>query len=440
MKIINWSELDGAARTQALQRPAAATSDNIAAAVRVIVQMVQAGGEQALFDLTEKYDGVRLRALRADAAEIAAGCAMVPAALRAAIDTAAANIEKFHAAQKPRDYTLETMPGVQCSQLWRPLGCAGLYVPGGTAPLFSTVLMLGIPAQIAGCAARVLCTPPQKDGGINPAILYAAQRCGIETIYKIGGAQAIAAMAYGLGGVPKADKVFGPGNAYVTAAKQWVAQDPSGAAIDMPAGPSEVMVLADGGADARFIAADLLSQAEHGRDSQVFCCVTDAALAQDIQQAVDAQLADLPRKDIAAEALAQSRIVVVGDMKEAIGIANGYGPEHLIVQCAGAEEIVPHIRNAGSVFVGAWTPEVVGDYASGTNHVLPTYGAARAIGGLGVASFMKSMTVQQLSREGLAALGPVVATLAEAEQLSAHGRAVTIRLSAEGEKPCAKRA
>jgi histidinol dehydrogenase len=430
LKIIQWNLLDDVARRASLQRPVQQQDGKIKSAVAAIIQQVRQDDDIALRALTKQYDDVQIDALAATAEEIADAVATVPQKLRAAIDQAAANIRAFHIPQLPRGYSLETMPGVRCTQEWRAIETVGLYVPGGSAPLFSTVLMLAIPAEIAGCGRRILCTPPQRDGSINPAILYAAQKCGVTDIYKVGGAQAIAAMAYGTASVPKTDKIFGPGNAYVTAAKQMVAQDQAGATIDMPAGPSEVMVIADKTARASFIAADLLSQAEHGADSQVLCVVTDSLLADAVQQAVAQQLENLPRRTVATAALQQSRIIIVDDVTVAVAVANAYAPEHLILQCDAAENIMPQIRHAGSVFIGALTPEAMGDYASGTNHVLPTYGAARSCGGLGVPSFMKSMTVQQISKVGVEQLGPTVAIMAAAEQLEAHQRAVLLRMVA----------
>ncbi|MEM7278534.1 MAG: histidinol dehydrogenase, partial [Pseudomonadota bacterium] len=346
-----------------------------------------------------------------------------------AIDLAIANVRKFHQAQQTQALRIETAPGVVCERLSRPIDSVGLYVPAGSAPLPSAAIMLGVPALIAGCPEIVLASPPRKDGTLDPTVLAVAKRLGIGTIVKAGGAQAIAALAYGTNSVPRCCKLFGPGNSFVTAAKILVASDPDGAAIDMPAGPSELMVLADAGANPKFVAADLLSQAEHGPDSQVILITTDQATATATVEQVKVQCLTLERSDIATAALKGSRCIVVKSRAAAIEIANAYAPEHLIIQMQQARSVLPTIRNAGSVFLGPWTPESVGDYCSGTNHVLPTYGFARAYSGLGLNDFCRQMTVQELSAEGLRNIGPAAITLADAEGLGAHARAVEFRLA-----------
>jgi histidinol dehydrogenase len=425
-----WKNLSRAQRTAALQRPAQTAQPAISAAVRAIVAAVRRDGDAALRRLTSKFDGVALSALRVSAGELAAAKAALRPADRAALRTAARNIRTFHAAQRTGDLRVETQSGMVCEKTTRPINRVGLYVPGGSAPLPSTALMLGVPSQLAGCTVRVLCTPPDRTGRVNPWILCAAQLCGITEIYKVGGAQAIAALAYGTATIPKCDKVFGPGNAFVTEAKQQVARDAAGAAIDLPAGPSEVMVIADNRAHPAFVAADLLSQAEHGPDSQVVLVTFSLSFANRVTVQLARQLAGLPRAAIARRALARSRILLPASRAEAVEIANAYAPEHLILQVARPRELLADISTAGSVFLGDLTPESLGDYASGTNHVLPTYGWARACSGLGLADFQRTMTVQTASRAGLQKLGPVVERLALAEGLAAHQRAVRVRLDA----------
>ena len=339
-------------------------------------------------------------------------------------------MRRFHEAQLPQPIVVETMPGVRCERLSHPIDSVGLYVPAGTAPLPSAAVMLAVPAALAGCPLRIMCTPPRNDGGADPAVLVAAARAGVTDIFKVGGAQAIAAMAYGTESVPAVRKIFGPGNAWVTSAKTLVSADPAGAAIDMPAGPSEVLVIADGDASAEFVAADLLSQAEHGVDSQVVLLTTSSELADAVRAQIDAQLATLSRADIAREALRHSRLIVVDSLDSAVAISNRYAPEHLILQTRDPRGLLGELRNAGSIFVGAWAPESVGDYCSGTNHVLPTYGHASTFSGLGVDQFMRQMTVQELTRDGLAGLGDAVIELAILEGLDAHAAAVRRRLGA----------
>ena len=409
-----------------LARPAQDLRE-LEAPVSAILQEVATRGDDALLDFTARFDGVRLAELAVSAEEIALAAEQVSPALQEAIRTAKQNIEAFHRAQQDATPTVETMPGVRCWRRSVGIERVGLYVPGGTAPLFSTVLMLAVPAVLAGCREVVLCTPPQKDGSVHPAILYAAQLAGVRQIFRVGGAQAIAAMAYGTESIPATYKIFGPGNAYVTVAKQLVSK--AGVAIDMPAGPSEVMVVADESARPEFVAADLLSQAEHGADSQVVLVCYSEQMTQAVMAATDAQLAQLPRKDFAAASLANSAAIVVANQAQALEVINAYGPEHLILAVEQAETWVEGIINAGSVFMGHYTPESVGDYASGTNHTLPTNGFARAYSGVSLDSFVRKITFQQLTPEGLQNIGPTVETMAAAEYLDAHKLAVSIRLA-----------
>lgn len=427
MKILEWKRLSAARQRRALARPALGNSAEIMATVTAIIADVRSRGDQALYELARKFDGQAPEQLRVSSAMIEAAVRQVPGALKQAIRQAKSNIEAFHKAELPQPVAVEPMPGVRCRLEWRAIERVGIYIPGGTAPLFSSILMQAIPARLAGCKRIVLCTP-MKNGIINPVILYTAKLCGIDEVYALGGAQAIAAMAYGTASIPKVDKICGPGNQYVTQAKQMVAQDAAGAAIDMPAGPSEVMVMADDSARADWVASDLLAQAEHDEAAQAILLTTNAAFAKAVSLEVDRQLALLSRRGIAAIALRSSRILVVDDLNTALEVANTYAPEHLILHVRTARRLVPKISTAGSVFVGALTPESAGDYASGTNHVLPTYGYARAYSGLNVLSFMRSMTVQEISPRGLRALGPAIVLMAEAEGLEAHARAVTIRL------------
>lgn len=411
------------------QRPAAAEAPQVATRVRAIFEQVRAGGDAALLTLAAELDQATLSSLVVSEAEFAAAVAAVPAALQAAIRQAKANIEAFHSAQRTPDIKVETMPGVACSRRSVPVQRVGLYVPGGTAPLFSTLLMLGVPARLAGCPEIVVCTPPQADGAVSPVILYVAHLLGITRIVKAGGAQAIAALALGTASVPAVDKIFGPGNRYVTAAKQLAAAE-YGVAIDMPAGPSEVLVIADASANPVFVAADLLSQAEHGPDSQVVVLSDSAAVLAQVQAEVTRQLAALPRRDVAAQALENSRAILLADATAMLAFSNQYAPEHLILATDAAETLADQVTNAGSVFLGHLTPEAVGDYASGTNHTLPTSGYARQYSGVSLDSFVKKITFQRLTASGLQALGPVVETMAEAEGLAAHARAVSLRLAA----------
>ncbi len=411
------------------QRPAAAEAPQVAARVRAIFEQVRAGADAALLALAAELDHAALTGLLVSEAEFAAAAAQVPAALQAAIHQARANIETFHAAQRGPEIRLETMPGVACSRRAVPVQRVGLYVPGGTAPLFSTLLMLGVPARLAGCPQVVVCTPPRPDGSVSPVILFVARLLGIATVVKAGGAQAVAALALGTASVPAVDKIFGPGNRYVTAAKQLAAAE-FGVAIDMPAGPSEVLVIADASANPAFVAADLLSQAEHGPDSQVVVLSDSSQVLAQVQAELTRQLATLPRRDVAAQALANSRAVLLPDAAAMLAFSNQYAPEHLILATDNADALAAQVTNAGSVFLGHLTPEAVGDYASGTNHTLPTSGYARQYSGVSLDSFVKKITFQRLTPSGLQALGPVVETMAEAEGLAAHARAVALRLAA----------
>src|SRR5690554_5073353 len=410
----------------ALARPVQKTKE-IEKIVKPIMRKVQRQGDKALKKFALEYDHVEIDSLLVSREEIKASVAMVGEELKSAIVIARQNIEKFHAAQATPDLIMEVMPGVTCMRKATAIQKVGLYVPGGTAPLFSTVLMLGIPANLAGCEEIILCTPPDKEGKIHPAILFCADLIGIDKIIKSGGAQAIAAMAYGTETVSKVDKIFGPGNQYVTAAKQLATK--KGVAIDMPAGPSEVLVYADETAIPEFVAADLLSQAEHGIDSQVILVASTEKLAKKILKAVEVQLEKLPRKEIARRALGNSVAVVMANQDKAIDLINEYAPEHLIVTVKDAEEVVERIHNAGSVFIGNFTPESAGDYASGTNHTLPTNGFAKTYSGVSIDSFVKKITYQKISEEGLQNLGPTVEVMAEHELLMGHKNAVTVRLN-----------
>ncbi|MEI7107621.1 histidinol dehydrogenase [Pectobacterium versatile] len=424
--LVDWQRCSVEEQRQLLTRPAISASERITAVVSDILANVKSRGDSALRDYSAQFDKVQVNAIRVTEAEIAAASARLGDEVKQAMAIAVRNIETFHNAQKLPIVDIETQPGVRCQQLTRPIATVGLYIPGGSAPLPSTVLMLGTPSRIAGCGRVVLCSPPP----IADEILYAAQLCGIKEVFQLGGAQAIAAMAFGTESVPKVDKIFGPGNAYVTEAKRQVSQQLDGAAIDMPAGPSEVLVIADSGATPAFVASDLLSQAEHGPDSQVILLTPDVAMAKAVADAVEEQLTQLSRADIARQALASSRVIVARDLAQCIEISNQYGPEHLIIQTRDAESLVDSITSAGSVFLGDWSPESAGDYASGTNHVLPTYGYTSTYSSLGLADFQKRMTVQQLTPQGLLQLAPTIEILAQAEQLTAHKNAVTLRVAA----------
>lgn len=396
-------------------------------AVRNILTRVKKSGDSALFELTRQFDKVEVNELQVSVQEINESEAKLTEELKLAIQTAALNIEKFHAAQKLESVKIETTPGITCWRKGVPISKVGIYIPGGTAPLFSTVLMLGIPAKLAGCLEIILCTPPDPAGKISPAILYTANLIGIKKVFKVGGAQAIAAMAYGTESIPKVNKVFGPGNQFVTKAKQMVNNE--GTAIDMPAGPSEVLVMADETAYASFVAADLLSQAEHGEDSQVMLVVTEESILSQVKNELEKQLPSLPRKAIAEKALANSRAVYFDSTQRAIDFINTYAPEHLIINTKNADLVAESTVNAGSVFIGNYSPEAMGDYASGTNHTLPTNGFSKAYSGVSLESFMKYITFQKATEDGIRNLGPTLEYMSEAENLEAHKRAVSIRLA-----------
>ncbi|GAB2469061.1 histidinol dehydrogenase [Hymenobacter qilianensis] len=424
MQLIRYPEL---AEWPALQqRAAAGEARELEERVRLIFEDVRQRGDEALCEYGARFDGAMLTDLRVRPEELAAAAAQVPVALQAAIRQAHANLVMFHTLQRPVEERIETMPGVECWRRAVPVQRVGLYIPGGSAPLFSTLLMLGVPARLAECSEIVLSTPPAQDGSVNPIILFTAQLLGITTIVKAGGAQAIAALSGGTESVPGVDKIFGPGNRYVTAAKQLATR--YGVAIDMPAGPSEVLVIADSTANPAFVAADLLSQAEHGPDSQVLLLTTSDSVLAAVTAEVERQLATLPRREVAALALQESRAILLRTPEEMLYFSNQYAPEHLILAVEGAEQYSAGVTSAGSVFLGHLTPEAVGDYASGTNHTLPTNGYARNYSGVSLDSFLKKITFQRLTTEGLRNVGPIVETMAEAEGLHAHARAVTLRL------------
>ena len=430
MQVLNWQDLDAGARRAAFARPASAQSKRIRNEAQGLIDQVRREGTAALLALTARFDRVQLSQLQVSAAELTAARNSLPAAALTALQRAIGNVRRFHAATASAPVAIDVEPGVHCESLIRPLQAVGLYVPAGSAPLPSTAIMLAVPATLAGCPVRVVCTPPRADGSADPAVLVAASLAGATAIFKLGGVQAIAAMAYGIAPLPKVCKVFGPGNAWVTAAKQLVAEDATGAALDMPAGPSEVMVIADGSARADWIAADLLAQAEHDPLSQAILLTDNALIAQATAAAVQAQLVALARQAVLRASVAALRIVHVQDLATAFAIAEDYAPEHLIIETNEPRRWLSRVNTAGSVFLGHYTPESMGDYCSGTNHVLPTYGHARAYSGLGLSDFQRRMTVQELSGDGLLSLGPTAVTLARLEGLDAHANAVTIRLSA----------
>ena len=409
-----------------LQRPALRTEE-LFGSVQALIDEVRRGGDAAVLALEERFDKVQLSQLEVSEAERTEAEAAVSPQLKEAIDLAAHNIETFHAAQRFEGKQVQTQPGVTCWQQAVPIEKVGLYIPGGTAPLFSTVLMLALPARIAGCSEVVLCTPPGRDGKVHPAVLYAARVAGVKRIFKVGGVQAIAAMAYGTETIPKVYKIFGPGNQYVTAAKQLVSL--RDVAIDMPAGPSEVEVLADDSANPVFVAADLLSQAEHGADSQAVLITTSASLADAVEKEVERQLSELPRREIAERALQWSKLIIVPTLDEAMEMTNAYAPEHLIIEASNYLELAAQVRHAGSVFLGSLTPESAGDYASGTNHTLPTNGYAKAYSGVCLDSYVRKMTFQEILPEGLRRIGPAIEVMAAGEHLDAHRLAVTRRLA-----------
>lgn len=426
MKPIDWQQCSAEQQQALLQRPAISASASISETVQSVLTKVRQEGDVALREFSARFDKAQVANLRVTPQEMQAASARLSDELKQAMAVAVSNIETFHNAQILNAVDVETQPGVRCQQITRPVKSVGLYIPGGSAPLFSTVLMLATPARIAGCGRVVLCSPPP----VADEIIYAAQLCGVKEVFQVGGAQAIAALAFGTETVPKVDKIFGPGNAYVTEAKRQVSQRLDGAAIDMPAGPSEVLVIADAGATPAFVASDLLSQAEHGPDSQVILLTPSQQLAESVALAVEEQLARLPRAATARQALESSRLIVTRDLAQCVDISNHYGPEHLIIQTRQPRDLVDAIRSAGSVFLGDWSPESAGDYASGTNHVLPTYGYTTTCSSLGLADFQKRMTVQELTPQGFLTLATTIETLAAAEQLEAHKNAVTLRVAA----------
>jgi histidinol dehydrogenase len=430
MRTIVWHSLDAAEQRDVLRRPAQRDSARVAAEAQGIIEQVRRQGDGAMFALTEQLDGARLTRLQVTSAEFDAADRALSTVQHAAIERAIEAIRIFHAAQSTPNVQVNTARGVLCERLSVPIQAVGLYVPAGSAPLPSTAMMLAVPAAIAGCPVRVMCTPPSRAGGADAAVLVAARKAGVDQVFKAGGAQAVAAMAYGTATVPKCDKVFGPGNAWVTAAKLLVAQDPAGAAIDLPAGVTEVMIIADNGARADFVAADLLAQAEHSPEAQAILVTTDAALAAEVSEEVSRQRRHLSRAAILDQSIAAMRLLVVETLETALQIANAYAPEHLLLQVREPRAWLPRVTAAGAVFLGAWSPETMGDYCSGPNHTLPTYGYARSYSGLSLDDFQKRMTVQEISPAGLREMGPTAQILAALEGLDAHAAAVTVRLAA----------
>ena len=428
MRILEWNSLSAPQRRAALERPAQRDAEATAAAAREIIAAVRQGGDAALRELTQRFDGVRVEEFLVSRHEFEAADRALSAAQHAAIETAISTVRAFHAAQAAAPLRVETSPGVICERICVPVRAVGLYVPAGSAPLPSTALMLAVPAAIAGCPVRVMCTAPTPQGTANPAVLVAAHKAGVRQVFKVGGAQAIAAMAYGTRSVPKCDKLFGPGNAWVTAAKMLVAGDAAGAAADLPAGVSEVLVIADGGARAEFIAADLLAQAEHSTEAQALLVTTSAELAHRVAGQVHLQMRSLSRAAILLKSVANMRLLIVDSLASAFEVANEYAPEHLLLEIAEPRKWLSHVSAAGAVFLGAWSPESMGDYCSGPNHTLPTYGYAKAYSGLSLEDFQKRITVQELTPAGLAGLGPTAQILADLEGLDAHAAAVAVRL------------
>lgn len=426
--LVNWSSLDENAQQQALARPAIADSATLSEQVATILELVKTQGDQALYSLTEKFDGIALNTLAVSQEQVAQAKKALSAKRLKAIETAYGQIKRFHEAQQHQDVEVETTPGVKCVLKSEAIDSVGLYIPAGSAPLPSTVLMLGVPSQIAGCNRAVLVCPPDKNGHLANEILAAADLCGITEIYTVGGAQACAALAYGTETIKPVNKVFGPGNKFVTEAKKQLSQQVAGFAIDMPAGPSEVLVIGDKNSNPAFVASDLLSQAEHGPDSQVILVSDSETLLSAVDNELQKQVALLSRRDIATLALEHCRLILTDSIEQSVKVSNEYGPEHLIVQTENASGLVSQLRNAGSIFVGAYTPESAGDYASGTNHVLPTYGYSKVVSSLSLADFSRRFTVQEITRSGLQNLAECIIELTDAEGLDAHQRAVTIRL------------
>lgn len=429
LRVSNWRSLDESSRNQILKRPTRKIENQLRTGVADILAGIRDRGDLALHTYISRFDSSRVDNVKVSKQEIDESFSKIPGQLLKALEQAATNITNYHAAQLRDEPAVDVAPGIKCRRLVRPICAVGLYVPGGSAPLLSTALMLGIPAKIAGCPRVVMATPPRTDGTIDPGILAAARLAGVTEIYKMGGAQAIAAMAYGTETVTKVDKIFGPGNAWVTEAKLQVSCDPRGAAIDLPAGPSEVMVVADRSCIPEFVAADLLAQAEHGPDSQCILVCTEQQIARAVQQEIELQIADLPRRKIAEEALSVSSIILVEDRADLIEVINRYGPEHLLLQVDDAEGLTDSVVNAGSIFLGNWTPEAAGDYASGPNHVIPTDGWTRAYSALGVSAFLRVISVQDIGVGALIRLAPTIETLAQAEGLIAHKNAVSVRVA-----------
>jgi histidinol dehydrogenase len=433
VQILEWAQLDSRAQAQALARPQVHGAQEVLERVREIIESVRSDGDAAVRRFTRRFDDVELQELRVSRGELAAARQSLSSVQVAALERAIRNVSAFHSAQQTPDrISIETEPGVRCEHLIQPIESVGLYVPAGSAALPSAVIMLGVPAGIAGCQGRILCTPPNGEGLADPAVLVAAQLCGIHSVFKVGGAQAIAALAYGTQSIPRVNKIFGPGSAWVTAAKQIVAQDPQGAVCDLPAGPSEVMIIADETARPEFLAADLLAQAEHDVLAQSILVTTSARLARAVASGIEEALPKLSRQGILKASVASIRCLLVPGIETALEVANRYAPEHLLLQVADPRSHVADVRSAGAIFLGPWSAETLGDYCTGANHVLPTYGYARTLSGLSLKDFTRSVTVQEVSREGLTALGPTAVTLSRLEGLDAHALAVTSRLEALG--------
>ena len=430
MNIIDWKTADADTRRAALSRPSAGSRDEVFRQAAEVIAAVRQEGDDAIRRYTQVFGGPSLDDLRASPAEFRAARAALGAREIAALERAVTNVTRFHEAQLSPPLSVDTMPGVRCERITRPINRIGLYVPAGSAPLPSTVIMLAVPARIAGCPARAIACSPDAGGKIHAAVLVAAELCGVDTVYKMGGPQAIAALAFGTASVAKVDKIFGPGSAWVTAAKQIVAADPAGAAIDLPAGPSEVLVIADDSANPSFVAADLLAQAEHDTIAQVILVTTSRELGRAVGEEVARQGPRLSRVKIVNESMAHGRVILVPDLDTAVSVSNEYAPEHLIIQTREPRTLLRKVECAGSVFIGEWSPESIGDYCSGTNHVLPTFGYARSYSGVSLIEYQKRITVQELSAEGLRGLGPTAVTLAGMEGLDAHGNAVQVRLDA----------
>ena len=431
--IIDWAQLKPTEQSSVLNRPEPVPMLEREALISEIFANIGKYGDQELIKLTKKYDGITLEDLRVSASDLSKAYGMISEDALAAIKQAIDQVERFHALGIPQNYELETLPGVRCYKVFRPIPKVGLYVPGGKTPLPSSVWMQAVPATLAGCKLKIICTPPGHNGQVDPHVLVAADLCKVEHIFKLGGAQAIAAMALGTQSIPQVDKIFGPGNAWVTAAKMRVNQSNTGVICDLPAGPSEVLVIADADADPEFVAWDLLSQAEHGFDSQIILISDNRKLLENVHTFIDKVSPNTKRAEVLAKSLKYFRSILVSDLNIAMEISNHYAPEHLILNVKNSGELREHVVNAGSVFLGPWTPESVGDYASGTNHVLPTSGFARSCGGLGVESFMKPISFQELTSTGISKLGPIVEELANIEGLEAHKNAVSVRLAKKGQ-------